>query len=153
MLGNHDFYGGSIQGIEDKARAFSTANESPQRNRSVLWLSESKPVDLGDGRRLIGTGGWGDAREILVLSHVPPFREAAWHQGRPSDEDFLPFFACHATGEVLITEAERRPECSITVLCGHTHGIGTSQIRPNLVVHTTGAEYGHPQFHDLARIL
>jgi len=39
-----------------------------------------------------------DHEHILVLTHVPPFREAAWHEGRESDEDHLPYFACRAAG-------------------------------------------------------
>lgn len=33
--------------------------------------------------------------------HVPPFREASWHQGRISDDDWLPHFTCKAVGDVL----------------------------------------------------
>jgi len=39
---------------------------------------------------------------IVVLTHVPPFREAAWHQGRPSDEDWVPWFSCRVMGEAIL---------------------------------------------------
>ena len=42
---------------------------------------------------------------VLVLTHVPPFREACWHEGRISGDDYLPYFACKATGDVLLDEA------------------------------------------------
>ena len=83
-------------------------------------------------------------RHVLLLTHVPPFREAAWHQGRTSDDDALPHFACSAVGDVLKQIMTERPQCRLTVLCGHTHGAGVAQILPNLDVHTGGAEYGAP---------
>src|SRR5262245_20670356 len=31
---------------------------------------------------------------VVVLTHVPPFREACWHEGRISDDNWLPHFTC-----------------------------------------------------------
>ena len=36
----------------------------------------------------------------------------------------LPYFACRAVGEVLREAIAVRPECEMTVLCGHTHLAG-----------------------------
>ena len=80
--------------------------------------------------------------QVIVATHVPPFREAAWHQGRPSSDDFLPFFACKAVGDVLLELAQSHPGCQILVLCGHTHGGGEVQVLENLRVVTGPAEYG-----------
>lgn len=82
--------------------------------------------------------------QVIVLTHVPPFRESCWHEGRHSSEDYLPFFACRATGAALLAAAERFPDRRLLVLCGHTHGRGEVQVRPNLTVWTGGAEYGRP---------
>ncbi len=84
-------------------------------------------------------------REILLLTHVPPFREACWHEGEISDDDGLPHFSCKAVGEVLLEVMQVHPECNLTVLCGHTHSRGEARILPNLSVFTGGAEYGNPQ--------
>ena len=84
------------------------------------------------------------ADHIVVVTHVPPFAEAAWHDGRQSEADWLPFFACKAAGDVLQEMMQKHPDKRMTVLCGHTHGGGTAQILPNLVVHTGPARYGHP---------
>ncbi|HUU68278.1 MAG TPA: metallophosphoesterase [Planctomycetota bacterium] len=84
-------------------------------------------------------------RHVVVLTHVAPFLEAAWYDGRPSDDDYAPFFACKATGEVLRSAMERHPDRTMTVLCGHTHGSGVVRILPNLIVYTGGAEYGRPE--------
>jgi 3',5'-cyclic AMP phosphodiesterase CpdA len=82
---------------------------------------------------------------VLVATHVPPFREAAWHEGRPSNDDYLPHFSCKATGEVLLEAARAWPDRRIEVYCGHTHGEGTATLLPNLTVYTGGAEYGSPE--------
>ena len=34
---------------------------------------------------------------------------------------------------------------SLTVLCGHTHGAGETQVLANLLAITGGAEYGRPR--------
>ena len=40
-------------------------------------------------------------RQVVVLTHVPPFRESCWHEGNISDDKWLPFFTCKAVGDVL----------------------------------------------------
>ena len=82
--------------------------------------------------------------ELLIVTHVPPFREASWHQGRISDDDWLPHFTCKAVGDVLREAMVAHPDCKMTVLCGHTHGGGEAQILPNLRVLTGEAVYGQP---------
>ena len=82
--------------------------------------------------------------DVVVLTHVPPFREACWHEGKISNDDWLPHFTCVATGEVLQSKARMHPDRRLTVLCGHTHSDGIVQISPNLVVHTGAARYGTP---------
>jgi hypothetical protein len=83
-------------------------------------------------------------RHVICLTHVPPFKEACWYQGKTGNDDWLPYFACQAVGEVLLNAASTRPDCLITVLCGHTHHAGFVQLRPNLRVITGSAEYGAP---------
>ncbi len=83
--------------------------------------------------------------QVIVATHVPPFREAAWHEGQTSGDDYLPFFACKAVGDVLLEAAKSHPDCQVLVLCGHTHGGGEVQVRENLRVLTGPAEYGKPK--------
>lgn len=85
-----------------------------------------------------------ETRRIYVATHVPPFQQACWHEGRISDPDHLPYFTWASGGEVLLAYAQRRPTTTIVVLCGHTHSSGTATILPNLTVHTGGAVYGKP---------
>jgi predicted MPP superfamily phosphohydrolase len=84
------------------------------------------------------------SNHMVVLTHVPPFLEAAWYDGRYCDPDWLPFFSCKAVGEVLKQAMRTHPKKSMTVLCGHTHGGGVSQVLPNLVSYTGPATYGSP---------
>ena len=88
--------------------------------------------------------------QVLVVTHVPPFAEACWHEGRLSDANWLPYFSCAALGEVLRAQARAHPERTLTVLCGHTHGSGEAQIEPNLRVLTGAAVSRRPQ---LQRVL
>ena len=86
-----------------------------------------------------------DHAHVLALTHVPPFREASWHEGRESDEDWLPYFVCRAAGEVLRVVMTAHPHRHLTVLCGHTHGEGECRVLSNLSVATGGAKYGRPR--------
>jgi 3',5'-cyclic-AMP phosphodiesterase len=195
VLGNHDFYRGSITGVRLDVREL--CREVP----GLHWMPDSGVVQLTDATCLVGHDGWGDGRlgdyhgsdvllndfgliedfggfyedpaerlaklhalgdeaadhfravlpealstfqHAVVLTHVPPFREACWHEGRISDDNWLPFFACKAVGDVLQEVMASAPGQRMTVLCGHTHGSGEAQILPNLRVLTGGAVYGKP---------
>jgi hypothetical protein len=86
-------------------------------------------------------GRW---KRLIVLTHVPPFAEAAWHMGRRSDDNWLPHFSCRAVGDVLLETARSHTDCDIRVLCGHTHSGGEVDILPNLRITTGSARYGEP---------
>ena len=90
--------------------------------------------------------------KVIVATHIPPFREAAWYQGRPSADDYLPFFSCKAVGDVLLEVARSHPKSQILVLCGHTHGGGEVQVAENLLVVTGAAEYGRPEIQQIMEV-
>ncbi len=194
VLGNHDFYGGSIREVRERASALASSREN------LHYLSETGVVPLSEKVGLVGHDGWADGRlgnfqqspvllndfvlieeltlpgregrlptmqeladeaadhiakalpealanheEVLVLTHVPPFREACWHEGATSGDDWLPFFSSQIVGETIEEIAGDSPDKKITVLCGHTHGSGQCQPLTNVTVHTGGAEYGRPE--------
>lgn len=85
-------------------------------------------------------------QRVIVLTHVPPFREACWHGGAISEEPWLPGFTCKAMGDLLLDVVGRVPTTNVTVLCGHTHGDGEYEALPNLLVRTRGAKYTKPDF-------
>ena len=81
-------------------------------------------------------------KTILVATHVPPFPEAALFNGKPSGEDFLPFYSCSIMGSMLKHFAEAHPDHMIFVLCGHTHSHTSMNISDNLTVFVGGAHIG-----------
>jgi 3',5'-cyclic-AMP phosphodiesterase len=91
--------------------------------------------------------------EVILLTHVPPFREACWYQGRTTDDNWAPFFTCQAVGDLLYKAMRERPDRRLTVLCGHTHSAGRAEILPNLLVLTGQADYGAPQLQRLMDIV
>jgi len=198
VLGNHDFYHGSIAQV--RAIAEQITKSAPW----LRWLSKQGIVQLTKTTCLLGHDSWADGRlgngnasqvelndyllikeltdlprqhrfmqlaklgdeaaahfrnflpqvcahfrNIILLTHVPPFREACWHEGKISNDEFLPHFACKVVGEVLVKIMKEHPECELTVLCGHTHSQGVANILPNLCVKTGSAEYGRPRLQEL----
>ena len=90
--------------------------------------------------------------KIIVLIHVPPFREATWHEGQISGDDWLPFFSCKVVGDVLKSFMEQHSMIEMTVLCGHTHSFGQCEVLPNLKVVTGRAEYCVPKVQQIINI-
>ena len=78
---------------------------------------------------------------VIVLTHVPPWPEACWHEGRQSDAYALPRFCWQAGGTVISEVAERMPETQFIVLCGHTHSDGIWN-KGNITCYTAGSTYG-----------
>ncbi|MGD9851083.1 MAG: metallophosphoesterase [Nitrospirales bacterium] len=193
VLGNHDFYYGSISRVRTELTRWSRVQQG------LTYLSTTGLVELTSTTVLIGHDGWGDGRygnyrlspvklsdqeliadfqglnreevwdklhalgneaagnlqeklrraltacrQVVCLTHVPPFKEACWYEGKLGNDDWLPYFTCKAVGDVLLEAAHDYPQCEITVLCGHTHHAGMVKMRPNLTVLTGSAEYGAP---------
>ncbi len=86
---------------------------------------------------------------VVVVTHVPPFPACATYQGRPSDENWLPFFSCRSIGDALRRAAASRTDRDVLVLCGHSHGGADVAILPNLRVRTGEADYGRPIVQDV----
>lgn len=197
VLGNHDFYRGSVRAIRRRAGALARDREG------LFYLTDSGPRWLTDRVALVGQDGWadgqlGDIRRsgaqlndfrlieeltgltvsqqearmrvlasgyahalernlerveeadlVVVATHVPPYRAAAWHEGEPSDAEHAPYFASKVSGDVLRAAAEAIPERKLLVLCGHTHGGGTLEVRRNLSVWTGAAEYEAPRIQEV----
>lgn len=194
VLGNHDFYFGSIDRTRWRVSQFC------QRVVLLHWLPKAGVVELTPQVGLIGHGGYADGRlgqyansdvvlsdytliaefanldsaarlrvmqrladeatdhvrqflplaldryrQVFFLTHVPPFKDAAWHRSRPSNDNWLPHFSCKAVGDAIVECMQDRPDRRLTILCGHTHGSGRTQPLPNVEVITGGAEYGKPK--------
>jgi predicted phosphohydrolase len=191
VLGNHDYYGGSIRDVRASLAGWS--------GPGCYWMPASGLIALSDTVALIGHGGWGDGRvgdfmasrimlndyvrieelsgcsqaarferlkalgdeaadylgvqlevaldrfeEVLLITHVPPFGAACWHEGRAEVNEWTPHFTCGAVGERLAAIMAARPDRRLRVFCGHTHSAGVVDIAPNLRVTTGAAVYRAP---------
>ncbi|HDL98826.1 MAG TPA: hypothetical protein ENH16_04495 [Desulfobacteraceae bacterium] len=90
---------------------------------------------------------------VIVLTHLPPFKESCWHQGEVSADDWLPHFSCKAVGDILVEFMADAPNKQMTVFCGHTHSSGQCQILANLQVKTGGAKYGSPALQEIVEFM
>ncbi len=194
VLGNHDFYGGSISDVR-------TAVESLCQQRPRLtYLTATGHVALAPEVGLLGHDGWADGRigdyhgsdvmlndyrligelalwdkserlarlqalgdeaaahvcqvlpdalaeyeQVMLLTHVPPLREACWHEGQLSDDQWAPHFTCQAMGQAILEIMPHWPDRRLTVLCGHTHSSGICRPLPNVEILTGQATYGAPE--------
>lgn len=139
---------------------------SPVRINDFELIEEFKAADPSQWKRLLQNQGEQSARRlehkfrilpadtqsVIVLTHVPPFREACWYQGHTTDDHWAPFFVCGEVGNVLLAAAAERPACKMTVLCGHTHNGGVARLSENLVVYTGAADYGQPIVEGIVQV-
>lgn len=83
-------------------------------------------------------------KNIIVLTHVPPFRDASLYNGKLSDEFAVPWYTSRMMGDILLQAARTFPNHQFTVLCGHTHNAFEGNFAPNLTVRVGTATYGAP---------
>lgn len=91
-------------------------------------------------------------QDVIFATHVPPFKEAAWHEGKPSDDDYAPYFSSQIMGEFLTKIMEDNPTKNLMVLCGHTHSEGIINPLPNMKVYTGAARYYKPSIQSTFEI-
>ncbi len=91
-------------------------------------------------------------RNVIAVTHVPPFREAAWYEGKMSDDNYAPHFSSKVVGDVLMKVMQAYPQSNLLVLCGHTHGDGELQVLDNLRVLTGKAKYKEPEIQRVLEI-
>jgi predicted MPP superfamily phosphohydrolase len=87
----------------------------------------------------------GKYKNIVILTHVPPWQEAHIHEGRPGGDQAAPWFTSKIMGDMLEGAAKKYPDVEFTVLCGHTHGRTDVQISQNLTCRVGGADYIKPE--------
>lgn len=193
VLGNHDFYFGSIHRVRRQVAELSA------RRPRLRYLTQESFISLTPDVAIAGHDGWADARvgnyersgvmlndyrlieelkpynkktrlkvlhhlgdeagehvrrvlplalskhkTVVLATHVPPLREACWHEGRISDDHWAPHFTCLAVGNAFCDIMRPQRSQRLIVLCGHTHGSGSTWPLENVEVHTGGAEYGFP---------
>jgi len=90
-------------------------------------------------------------KKIIVLTHVPPFKEACLHEGEISGDDWLPYFSSKVIGDVLTAVTRQNPRIDFLVLCGHTHS-ETNICYGNLTIEVGKAEYNHPEIQKMIKV-
>lgn len=198
VLGNHDFYYGSI------AQTRIQAYELTRFNPKVHYLTNDGIVSLTRHTALIGHDGWSDAlagdymnsevmlndyrlieefrnlskverkqklhdlgdeaarylkrqllkalkthERVVLLTHVPPFEEAALMDGVACDANWSPHFVGKAAGDALKGVMQHHPKKQLLILCGHCHSTQDIHILPNLRVVTGQSELGMPDIQGL----
>lgn len=202
VLGNHDYYFGSITNVREKVRALCN------QNSELIWLGKPEIIALSDDTVLLGHDGWADARygdfdhspvnlndsrliaelyqasllnksalksemqkladadaeilqqtltsaitantkKVIIATHVPPVPECCWHKNHPSNENWLPYFASKATGDVIIDVAQKHKDIHFLVLCGHTHTAASVKFFDNLEIKAGGAQYYKPEIQEI----
>lgn len=88
-------------------------------------------------------------KKIIVLMHVPPFKESCMHEGKISDDNWLPFFSSKTMGDVLMPIAKENPSIKFLVLCGHTHSESFYQPLENLTIEAGKSEYYRPHIQKI----
>ena len=91
-------------------------------------------------------------KKIIIATHVPPFPECCLHKGKQSDENWLPYFASQATGNIISTFSHKNPEIDILVLCGHTHSSALFKPSTNLEIKAGSAQYYSPILQEIINI-
>lgn len=83
--------------------------------------------------------------KILLITHIPPFKESAVYNGKQSDNNYLPFFSSKSLGNFLVRTMKKYTDKQMLVLCGHSHGSAEVQKLKNLKILTGSAEYRNPK--------
>lgn len=91
-------------------------------------------------------------KKIIILTHVPPFKEACLHEGKISDDNWLPFFSSKIIGDVITEVTLENPDIEFLVLCGHTHSGGLFHPLKNLLIKAGAAEYYQPGIQEVLEL-
>ncbi len=91
-------------------------------------------------------------KKIIILNHVPPFRENCFYEGKMSSDDFLPFFSSKITGDMLLKVAKQHLKVKFEVLCGHTHHYSCHRPLDNLIIKCGNAEYLNPEIQSIIEL-
>jgi predicted phosphohydrolase len=91
-------------------------------------------------------------KKVIIATHAPPFPVATRYGDHETEPDFLPFYSCKATGDVMLRFAEMYPNIEFWVFCGHTHTYADIDIFTNLRVRCGAATYGRPTVQGIYEI-
>lgn len=91
-------------------------------------------------------------KRVIIVTHVPPFEEAALYAGTKSTPSGLPFFASKCLGDAILPLAKKHPELDFLWLSGHTHSRAEYKPCDNMTVRVAKSEYYYPQIEDVIEV-
>lgn len=91
-------------------------------------------------------------KNIIVMTHFPPFEESHIHNGRVGAAYAQPWYTSKLMGDMLRQAATAFPAVRFTVLAGHTHGKFDGEIVKNMTCHVGGVEYGRPTMQSIVEV-
>lgn len=91
-------------------------------------------------------------KQIIVLTHIPPYPEACKHQGYDTDPSVLPYYCSGATGKALDELATQYPNVKFRVFCGHTHSTAYHKPHPNMIVRAGESQYYTPKVQRVLQV-
>jgi predicted phosphohydrolase len=120
------------------------------RTKSVALLREEcKCLSLADARQVKIDIEFGIAafspEKIIVLTHVPPFKELSTHKGKISNETWLPCFTSKFFGDMILKVAQNNRGINFHLFCGHSHDKAEYKPLTNLTCFTGHSEYNAPE--------
>lgn len=112
------------------------------RDRHRLWktfhiLASNAAEHVFHGIRASIQNGF---KKTVVLTHMPPLREATIYRGKICGDASAPFYVNGIMGHVLRDLARKHPDHEIEVFAGHTHA-GHCHVEDNLTVNVGTAHY------------
>jgi len=203
VLGNHDYYGSSLDNVDERVKAFVKGK------RKLTWLDAANPIKLTENTALVGSSLWTDGKagnwrtsnvwlndygmiadlrsspydtarlekkleyhagqltrvlvkklkralkkynNIIMLTHVAPFWEGSFFDGKVQDDNWAPHFVCTVAGEQIREVMEKYPDKHLTIYSGHTHGSGEKQIADNIFVKNGRATYGKLELQEVIEV-
>ena len=124
-------------GILDLVHAFGLSSHALFDKLRELGTASADHI-----RAMVPKAMYQGARRIMIITHVPPFLEASYFRGKPSEARAAPFYVNKVLGETLLELADKHPQLNLEVYAGHTHGKREYRPRKNLVVRVGAARYG-----------
>lgn len=137
--GNADGIGGDV---DFPLSDFTEIRDYHLRNRRLdtmlYWSHKSVDVFMKnvDNMRMY--------KKVVILTHVPPFDELCYYDGRQQSKEYLPYFCNRPLGNAIRSVVDDMPSTEFYLFCGHTHHSAIYDYN-NLHGVTIGAKYGDPK--------
>jgi predicted phosphohydrolase len=121
-------------------------------DKDILKIKLQQLADLDAAklkRRVLRALKQPGIKRVIIVTHVPPFKEACLYAGQKSTLGGLPFFASKILGTSLLPIIEANKQVDFLWLSGHTHSSVTVHKRENLVVRVANSQYYFPQIAEV----